>query len=147
MRTANPALNSSTFDTFDGYAVERSHVMTLQGTANKTAMLLILMAASAGFSWVQLRQADGLQAVLPYFLGGLAASLIAGIALWFKRDWAAVLAPVYAVGEGLVLGIISAAYETQFHGIVFQAICLTFGIGADRERRSHDCGCNAQRSA
>ena len=127
MRTANPALNSSTFETFDGYAVERSHAMTLQGTANKTAMLLILMAGAAGFSWLQLRQAGGFQAVMPYFLGGLAASLIAGITLWFKRDWASVLAPVYAVGEGLVLGIISAAYETQFQGIVFQAICLTFG--------------------
>ena len=127
MRTANPALNSSTFDTFDGYANERSDAMTLNGTTTKTGMLLILLAASAGFSWVQLRQAGGFQAVLPYFVGGLAASLIAGIALWFKRDWAAVLAPVYAVGEGLVLGILSAAYEAKFHGIVFQAVCLTFG--------------------
>jgi uncharacterized YccA/Bax inhibitor family protein len=130
MRTGNPALNSSTFDTFEGYAVERSDAMTLQGTANKTGMLLILLAASAGFSWIQLRQAGqvgGLPAVMPYFVGGLAGSLIAGIALWFKREWAAILAPVYAVSEGLVLGIISAAYEAQFQGIVFQAVCLTFG--------------------
>ncbi len=126
MRTANPALNSSTFDTFDSYAIERSNTMTLQGTANKTAMLLILLAASAGFSWVQLRQA-GVQAVTPYLIGGFAGSLIAGIALWFKREWAAVLAPVYAVGEGLVLGVISAMFETRFQGIVFQAVCLTFG--------------------
>jgi uncharacterized YccA/Bax inhibitor family protein len=127
MRTANPALNSSTFDTFDGYALERSKTMTLQGTTNKTAMLLVLLSASAGFSWFELRQAGNFQAVMPYFLGGLVASLIAGIALWFKREWAAVLAPVYAVGEGLVLGVISAGFETKFHGIVFQAVCLTFG--------------------
>lgn len=127
MRTANPALNSSTFDTFDSYALERSNTMTLQGTTNKTAMLLVLLSASAGFSWFELRQAGNFQAVMPYFLGGLIASLIAGIALWFKRDWAAVLAPVYAVGEGLVLGVISAGFETKFQGIVFQAVCLTFG--------------------
>ena len=64
---------------------------------------------------------------MPKFLGGLAVSLIAGIALWFKRDWAPILAPVYAVAEGLVLGVISAAYDQRFQGIVFQAICLTFG--------------------
>ena len=127
MRTANPALNSSTFDTFDGYAIERSDAMTLQGTANKTGMLLVLLTASAGFSWVQLRQAGGFQAVMPYFVGGLAASLIAAITLWFKRDWAAILAPIYAVGEGLVLGILSAVFEAKFQGIVFQAVCLTFG--------------------
>ena len=127
MRTANPALNSSTFDTFDGYAIERSHTMTLNGTATKTGMLLVLLAASAGYSWMELRGAGGFQAVMPKFLGGLAVSLIAGIALWFKRDWAPVLAPVYAVAEGLVLGVISAAYDEKFHGIVFQAICLTFG--------------------
>ena len=127
MRTANPALNSSTFDTFDGYAIERSDAMTLNGTATKTAMLLVLLAASAGYSWMELRSAGGFQAVMPKFLGGLAVSLIAGIALWFKRDWAPILAPVYAVAEGLVLGVISAAYDQKFHGIVFQAICLTFG--------------------
>lgn len=127
MRTANPALNSSTFDTFDGYAGEHSNLMTLNGTATKTGMLLILLAASAGYSWMELRSAGGFQEVMPKFLGGFAVSLIAGIALWFKRDWAPVLAPVYAVAEGLVLGVISAAYDQKFHGIVFQAICLTFG--------------------
>ena len=37
------------------------------------------------------------------------------------------LAPVYAVAEGLVLGVLSAAFEAKFHGIVFQAVCLTAG--------------------
>lgn len=127
MRTGNPTLNSSTFETFDNFAIERSHAMTLQGTATKTGMLLVLLAASAGFSWMELRGAGGIQGVMPYFVGGLIVSLIAGVALWFKRDWAAVLAPVYAVAEGLVLGVLSAAYDARFQGIVFQAVCLTFG--------------------
>lgn len=127
MRTGNPTLNSSTFETFENFAIERSDAMTLQGTATKTGMLLILLAASAGFSWMELRGAGGIQGVMPHFVGGLIVSLIAGVMLWFKREWAAVLAPVYAVAEGLVLGVLSAAYETQFQGIVFQAVCLTFG--------------------
>ena len=127
MRTANPALNSSTFETFDSFAVERSNAMTLQGTATKTGMLLVLLAVSAGYSWLELRSAGGIQGVIPHLIGGMVVSLLVGVALWFKREWAAVLAPVYAVAEGLVLGVLSAAYEARFHGIVFQAICLTFG--------------------
>ncbi len=127
MRTANPTLNESTFERIEGYSAERSDVMTLQGTATKTMMLLVLLCASAGVVWNQMRTAGGLPGVLPFVVGGLVVALIAGIALFFKPQWAALLAPVYAVGEGAVMGAISAAYETQFHGIVFQAVCLTFG--------------------
>jgi uncharacterized YccA/Bax inhibitor family protein len=127
MRTANPALNSSTFETFEGFTIEQSNTMTLQGTATKTGMLLILLAASAGFSWHELRAAGGFQEVIPYCIGGAVVALISAILLAFKKTWAAILAPVYAVSEGLFLGVISAAYETQFQGIVFQAVCLTFG--------------------
>ena len=44
----------------------------------------------------------------------------------FKKTAAPVLAPLYALGEGLVLGIISAAYNAQYQGIVGQAIAITF---------------------
>ena len=127
MRTANPTLNESTFARFDSYAAERSDVMTLQGTATKTMMLLVLLCASAGFVWHEMLGAGGIAGVAPYVVGGLIVSLIAGIALYFKPHWGALLAPVYAVSEGAVMGAISAAYEAQFHGIVFQAVCLTFG--------------------
>lgn len=127
MRTSNPALNSSTFEAFEGFTVENPNAMTLQGTTTKTAMLFVLLAGSAGYSWMELRSAGGIQGVMPHLIGGLIVSLIAGIALWFKREWAAILAPVYAVAEGLVMGVLSAAYEAQFQGIVFQAVCLTFG--------------------
>ena len=127
MRTSNPALNQSTFDNFGAYAVERSDVMTLQGTATKTAMLVVLLSASAGFVWHELRHAGGIAGVMPYVVGGLVVSLIVGIAMCFRPQWSALLAPVYAVGEGAVMGAISAAYEAQFDGIVIQAICLTLG--------------------
>jgi uncharacterized YccA/Bax inhibitor family protein len=127
MRTANPALSSSTFESFDSFGVERTNAMTLQGTATKTGMLLFLLATSAGYSWLELRGAGGFQAVMPQFLGGMIVALLAGVVLWFKREWAPVLAPVYAVAEGLVLGVLSAVFEARFQGIVLQAVCLTFG--------------------
>lgn len=50
-----------------------------------------------------------------------------GIALlsWFRMQWARVLAPAYAVFEGIALGAISAAYATVGHGIVPVAIIFT----------------------
>jgi uncharacterized YccA/Bax inhibitor family protein len=127
MRTSNPALNQSTFENFGDYAVERSTTMTLEGTATKTAMLVVLLSASAGFVWSELRTTGGFAGVMPYVVGGLVAALISGLVMCFRPQASAILAPVYAVGEGAVMGAISAAYETQYHGIVFQAICLTLG--------------------
>ena len=45
----------------------------------------------------------------------------------FKKRWASITAPLYAVLQGLFLGGISAIFESQYPGIVIQAIGLTFG--------------------
>jgi uncharacterized YccA/Bax inhibitor family protein len=45
----------------------------------------------------------------------------------FKKQWAGITAPVYALLEGLVLGGISAMLEMRYHGIAIQAVSLTFG--------------------
>ena len=53
--------------------------------------------------------------------------LIAALTICFRHTWAPVLAPVYALAEGLFLGGISAGFEAQYPGIVFQAVGCTFG--------------------
>jgi len=45
----------------------------------------------------------------------------------FKKDWAPVTAPLYALVQGLFLGAVSAIFEARFPGIVLQAVGLTFG--------------------
>jgi uncharacterized YccA/Bax inhibitor family protein len=47
---------------------------------------------------------------------------------WFRMRWARVIAPAYAVLEGLALGAISAEYSTLGHGIVPTAIVFTAGV-------------------
>ena len=127
MRTANPALNA---DTFRGaHATADEQVMTLQGTVNKTAILLILLVAASAWIWSQARV--GAAAVLPWVGISALAGFVVGLVTVFKRAWAPITAPIYAVLEGLVLGGISWFFEAQYPGIVIQAVGLTFGtLGA-----------------
>ena len=136
IRSGNPALKESTFlDLGSGTVVSRdAGAMTLNGTVSKTGFLLLLSVLTAAFAWNQsiLMGADGLpQAVAPaasgYMLGGAIGGFILALVTVFKKTWAPVTAPLYALVEGFFLGSISAVYELRFDGIVFQAVLLTFG--------------------
>jgi uncharacterized YccA/Bax inhibitor family protein len=70
---------------------------------------------------------SGMQAVNGWMYGGLIGGLVFALITIFKKTWAPYTAPVYAILEGLVIGGISAYAESQFKGIVFQAVALTFG--------------------
>ena len=126
MRSGNPALNDSTFNSFRGGAYESSNAMTITGTATKTMILLGLCIGTASMSWGMVA-GQNMGAALPWMIGGLVGGLIFGLATAFKPTWAPYTAPLYALTEGLFLGGLSAMYEAQFHGIVFQALLATFG--------------------
>jgi uncharacterized YccA/Bax inhibitor family protein len=135
IRSGNPALKESTFlDLGSGAVVSRDGgAMTLNGTVNKTGILLLLSVLTAAFAWNQsiVVGADGVATVAPgvvgYMLGGAIGGFILAMVTVFKKTWAPVTAPLYALVEGFFLGSISAMYEIRFDGIVFQAVLLTFG--------------------
>jgi uncharacterized YccA/Bax inhibitor family protein len=58
---------------------------------------------------------------------GVIGGLIFAFATIFKKTWAPVTAPIYALLEGLVLGSVSAMLELRFPGIAIEAVSLTFG--------------------
>jgi uncharacterized YccA/Bax inhibitor family protein len=100
--------------------------------------MLLLVLASAAWIWSRFYEGVGgaiepaqlernLTAIYPWILGGSIGGLIVAIVTIFKKSWAGVTAPIYALLEGLVLGGISAIFEVQFPGIVLQAVSLTFG--------------------
>lgn len=124
MRTSNPALNEETFSSFNAGASSRT--MTLEGTATKAAVLLALVTFAATYTW-NLVQGAAPQQVMPWIIGGSIGGLVLAMITIFKKEWAGATAPLYALAEGLLLGAISSFYETQFHGLVFQAVTLTFG--------------------
>lgn len=124
MRTSNPALNERAFQ---GERAVLGETMTLQGTVNKTGVLLICAVASAVWTWNLFLHSHSQQTVLPLaVLGGIGGLIVAMITI-FKKEWSAVTAPIYALLEGLVLGSISAMLELRFPGIAIQAVSLTFG--------------------
>jgi uncharacterized YccA/Bax inhibitor family protein len=123
-RTSNPALNEKAFRaevTFGGEA------MTLQGTVNKTGLLLLCVVATAAWTW-GLAHSERPEAAFPWMIGGLFGGLVTALATIFKRSWAPITAPLYALFEGLALGGISAFFDRSYHGIAIQAVGLTFGV-------------------
>lgn len=131
MRSGNPALSESTFlDLGSGGVVSRdADAMTLNGTVGKTAILLLLAMITAAYAWSHtFTDAGELSPMVKLYLwGGLIGGLVLSLVTIFKKSWAPVSAPLYALAEGLFLGSISAIYEARFDGIVFQAVILTFG--------------------
>lgn len=93
--------------------------MTLQGTINKTFFLLLICVVGGMMSWTNP------QAWLSYTW--LIAIGALGIALWtaFKPAVSMFTAPIYAFLEGTLLGAISALYNAQWNGIVFNAVAIT----------------------
>ena len=131
IRSGNPALRDSTFlDLGSGAVVSRdAGAMSLNGTINKTGVLLLLTVMTAAFAWNQVQfDADGraIGAGL-YLWGGLIGGFILALITIFKKTWAPVTAPLYALVEGFFLGAISATFNYMYEGIVIQAVMLTFG--------------------
>jgi uncharacterized YccA/Bax inhibitor family protein len=122
MRTANPALNANAFN-----VSSHGNTMTINGTVNKTGVLLLLAVVGASWTWNLFTNSANPSSYMPWMIAGAIGGFITAIITIFKKDWAAVTAPIYAILEGLFLGGISAALNAKFPGIVIQAVGLTFG--------------------
>jgi uncharacterized YccA/Bax inhibitor family protein len=124
VRTANPALSDRVFT---GYArgAYPGEAMTIQGTVNKAALLLLLVFVAAAWVW-SMRLVNPAQ-MAPWITVGALGGFIVALVTIFKPEWAGVTAPLYAGLEGLLLGGLSSLMELSFPGIVTQAVGLTFG--------------------
>ena len=78
MRTANPALNSNTFENYR-LTVARTDVMSIQGTVNKTALLFLLTLIAASWTWMLHFTTSNPDAVMPWLIGGAIGGLIVAV--------------------------------------------------------------------
>jgi uncharacterized YccA/Bax inhibitor family protein len=122
--TSNPALNEKAFR---GEVALGGEAMTLQGTVNKTGLLLLCVVATAAWTW-GLAHSETPDVAMPWMIGGVFGGLVTALVTIFKRSWAPITAPLYALLEGLALGGISAIFDKSYHGIAIEAVGLTFGV-------------------
>jgi len=114
----------------------RSGMMTVRGSITATAVLFVLLLASATVGWMMtegtIENPDGTQSIsFPGIaLFGVIVGFGAVIALYFKPQWAKILGPVYAIAEGFFVGAISKAFNTMYDGIVVQAAGATLAVFA-----------------
>ena len=127
-------LSKSSNPTFSEKIFEKSltnadgGVMTYNGTLNKSIILFLLVLLSGIATWKLAMVGNTL--VSPLAIGGDIAGFILAIVLSFKPDKAHILAPIYALCEGLFLGAMSAMFNAAYNGIVMQAILATVCVVA-----------------
>ena len=123
-RSSNPALNSNTFkNVVKKDSLHLNETMTIRGTVDKTALALSLLLISGYYCYSLGEQS--LTLILTLTLIGLFLGLILFITTILKKSWAPFTVPFYSISQGFVLGGVSFYYNSQYEGIVLQAILLT----------------------
>ena len=116
LRSGNPVLSKKTFTN----TISSTDQMTIEGTVNKTAISLLLLVGTGYFTF------DVISPVL--LIGAGIGGFILALVTIFKKEWAPITVPLYAILEGALLGGISYMYNASYNGIVTNAILLTVGI-------------------
>jgi len=132
-RSSNPVFGKQVFSRI--YSDTDEGVMTINGTLNKTALMLAIVIFAALFTWNKffgtynpsIPEAAFSSVKLWLLLGGI-GGFITALVTTFRPQSAAISAPVYSVFEGLFLGGISAFFEAMYPGLVMRAVSLTFGV-------------------
>ncbi len=118
-KSNNPIINESRIEKMSYTEVDYAP-MTVRGAIDKTFILFFILLATTVI---------GFQFPTPLLVyGGAIGGLIVVIISVFKKEKSPVLAPVYAILEGLFVGGISAMYSYSFGGIISQAVILTFSV-------------------
>jgi uncharacterized YccA/Bax inhibitor family protein len=126
MESSNPTLNERTFGAARVGVGEPA--MTVQGTVNKTFILLAILVSTAMWTWSKTSDPANAGFIGITFFVSMIGGLILALATSFKPKWSPISAPLYAACEGLFLGIISAYFEMRYPGIVMEAVGLSFAV-------------------
>ena len=120
---ANPIMKLEEQRAEQERVLHQGEIMTINGTLQITAFMGIIMVLAAGFVWQKFAVGHTDLAMMLTSIGGI-VGFITALIVAFTR--VIQLIPVYAVCEGLLLGGLSAIFESSYPGIVAQAIAGTF---------------------
>lgn len=128
-KSGNPALSEKQFE--KSLTVDHGDSMTVRGTMNKFGFLMLMVMAGAAFAW---QWFDAGKNPMPLMIGGALGGLVVALVIVFKKEWSGILAPAYAILEGLFVGAISAyfnfIFQEKYPGIISHAVLLTFAVAA-----------------
>ncbi len=116
----NQNLSLGPTDQFVGNEAQR---MTVNGTINKTGLLIVIAMITGAWGWSTVSTSPHL--LMPFFWTSLVVSIGCFIALWKRPEWASTVAPIYAAVEGVFLGALSGILEQVYPGIAMQAAMAT----------------------
>jgi len=100
--------------------------MTIDDVVVKTVTLLGLTGISAIVAWTLVPDRFTGAA----WIGGALIGLVLGLIISFSRMANPVLVVIYAIVEGVFVGMVSKTFESFYNGIVLQAVVATFGVFA-----------------
>ncbi len=119
MRTANPVFRS--IEKQDAYAVDQA--ASYKGIILKTTLLLLVAAASGFLSLMYLGDNYG-----PVLMGSFVVGLLSVILINFFPRLGMVFGLLYALSEGVILGLVTFMFEIEFQGITVSAILATLTV-------------------
>ncbi len=97
-------------------------VMTVENTIAKTVGAFAVLLIGAGIGWVT-------ASTLPLlWIGAGIIGFVLALINIFKKEPSPVLVLAYSAAQGVFVGGISSFYETQFPGVVVQAVLATFVV-------------------
>jgi uncharacterized YccA/Bax inhibitor family protein len=119
---SNPVLNLRAFSSQPSALA--AECMTLQGTINKSFLLLVVLMLGALFPWAVAMGGNALVAADSIMLGNVGGLVLVFI-IAFKPRLAQYLAIPYAALEGAAVGGIAGIMELEYPGIAINAVALS----------------------
>ena len=106
-------------------SIKADEVMTVNGSLIKTSILLLILIATAAWSWGYTETNPDSASLLT--IGASIGALVTALVIIFTKP-SALLSIIYAALQGVVIGAISFLFNSDMQGIVLQAVSLTIAV-------------------